>query len=52
LLKDFEKENPAYTAEKRGFFATAFNKAAARIAPPAQKLVSSFVQRFTPGIAA
>lgn len=52
LLKDFEKENPQYAAEKRGFFATAFNKAAARIAPPASKLVSSFVQRFTPGIAA
>ncbi|MDI1228377.1 MAG: M48 family metalloprotease [bacterium] len=52
LLKDFEKENPEYAAEKRGFFATAFNKAAARLAPPAQKLVSSFVQRFSPGIAA
>ncbi|MDF3022914.1 MAG: Peptidase family [Alphaproteobacteria bacterium] len=46
LLKDFEKENPQYAAQKRGFFATQFNKAAARLAPPAQKLVSSFVQRF------
>ncbi|HYD19292.1 MAG TPA: M48 family metalloprotease [Patescibacteria group bacterium] len=40
LLKAFEQDNSAYVAQKKGFFATQFNRAADRMKPAITKFVS------------